>query len=273
MTRPKVPPLNLKRWLAHFDSNRANRPEPPWHMPLDVPAHARPALRRSLIEFQLGDGGGPASLIAHNAKAFTDGSDDLRHVVEAWFEEEKGHARILGQLVDRLGGGRISMCWSFRLFCFVRWLCGVRFELQILTVTELTSTAYYTLLRRHYRDPALQDGLGLILRDEAGHLAFHLERLSATVTRRPWLYALYRLQFRLAGLAAASVLWASHHRCPRAVGATHREFFTEARRQVGRFLGRLDRAITGRHATAEHVPSLSSEAAIAWPETDRSLDR
>jgi hypothetical protein len=246
MSSPHPPPLDLKRWLDHFRSNRQNRPEPAWHLPLDVPAHALAALRRSMIEFQLGDGGGPASLIAHDAQAFTHSSDAMHRVVDAWFEEEKGHARILGQLVDRLGGGRITTCWSFRLFCFVRWACGVRFELQILTVTELTSTAYYTLLLRHFADPALQDALGLILRDEAGHVAFHVDRLAASVTRRPWLYTLYRLQFRLAGVAAAGVLWASHHRCPRAVGATHRDFFAEAHRQVSRFLDRLERACVSR---------------------------
>jgi hypothetical protein len=240
--RQDRPTLDLDRWAAHFASNRLDRPEPDWAAPLAVPAHAHAALTQSMREFQLGDGGGPACLIAHDAASYTHQTEALKTVIDAWFLEEKQHARLLGGVVDRLGGERLASHWSFRLFCAVRWLMGVRFELQILTVTELTSTAYYTLVRRHYHDPALNQALSLILRDEAGHLAFHLDRLTATLAAKPrWQRALHRWQFHLSGLAAASVLWASHHRCPCAVGATHGDFFHEANRQIGRFLMRLER--------------------------------
>ena len=43
-------------------------------------------------------------------------------------------------------------------------------------------------------------------------------------------------------VAAASVLYASHHRCLGAVGVGPNVYFTEVRWQVGRFLGRLKRA-------------------------------
>jgi hypothetical protein len=244
VAKPAVP-LDLQRWLQHFERNQRNRTEPDWAAPLNVAADVLPALRQSMREFQLGDGGGPASLIAYNAHSFTHRSDDLHRLVDAWFNEEKEHSRLLGCIVARLGGTRLESHWSFRLFCAVRWLFGVQFELQILTVTELTSTAYYTLLRRHYQDSALCDALALILRDEAGHVAFHLDRIAADLAGKSTARRTYhRWQFWLSGMAAATVLWASHHRCALGAGATHREFAREARRQIGRFLGRLDRRRT-----------------------------
>jgi hypothetical protein len=241
VTRPAVT-LDLQRWLQHFERNQRHRPEPDWAAPVTVAAAVLPALRQSMMEFQLGDGGGPASLIAHNARSFTHRSDELHRLVDAWFNEEKEHSRLLGCIVARLGGTRLETHWSFRLFCFVRWLSGVRFELQILTVTELTSTAYYTLLRRHTDDTAIREALALILRDEAGHVAFHLDRIAADLAGKSAVgRTFHRWQFWLSGIAAATVLWASHHRCARAAGATHLEFARDARRQVARFVGRLDK--------------------------------
>src|SRR5678810_62043 len=68
------PPLDLPAWLGRFRRNKAGRPGPSWHLPLNVPPAAMPALIRSIREFQLGDGGGPASLIAWNAARFRDQS-------------------------------------------------------------------------------------------------------------------------------------------------------------------------------------------------------
>jgi hypothetical protein len=236
------PRLDLARWSRHFARNQFDRPEPDWAAPVTIVAPVLAPLRQSMMEFQLGDGGGPASLIAHNARGFTHTTVARRDVVAAWFNEEKEHSRLLGCVVERLGGHRLETHWSFRLFCFVRWLCGVQFELQILTVTELTSTAYYTLLRRHLDDPVICDALGLILRDEAGHVAFHLDRIAADLAGQSRLRrGIHRWQFWLSGIAAASVLWASHHRCAVAAGATHTEFAREVRRQLGRFVGRLNR--------------------------------
>ena len=234
------PPLNPLAWIVRFRRNRQHRPEPSWHLPLEVPEAAKEALLRSVREFQLGDGGGPAALIAWNAGKFRDQSPTMRELVDLWFAEEKEHSRLLGLLLDRLGGKPITGHWSFSLFCGIRRVCGVAFELQVLTLTELVSTAYYRELRRLCPDPALRDVCGLILRDEAGHVALHNDRLAAD-GRAPLGLAgsIWSLQFWLCGMAAATVLWSSHGRCLRALGGSRAAFFGEARRQTGRFLTKL----------------------------------
>lgn len=236
------PPLDLRKWIAHFRQNARNRPIPDWTAPLDVPEDAHESLTQSLREFQLGDGGGPASLIAFDADRFREASDELRQIHDLWFAEEAEHSQLLLGAVKRLGGTPIKSHWSFSLFCFFRRWLGVSFELQILTVTELSSTSYYSLLRRHCRDRALRDVWSLILRDEAGHVRFHNDRLaSCGRSSSGWLGRLWSAQFWLSGLTAATVLWSSHGRCLRALGASRREFYGSVRRQIAAFIGRLDR--------------------------------
>src|SRR5205823_5296636 len=155
---------------------------------------------RSLQQFQLGDGGGPASLIARDAERFRGSTPQMRALVDAWFTEEREHSRLLGCAVDRVGGKRINSHWSFTAFCHCRRILGVRFELQVLLLTEITSTAYYRLLQRHSPIPALAAMCALILRDEAGHIAFHRDRLGAVGRSTRSLFGLFwAVQFRLCG--------------------------------------------------------------------------
>jgi len=248
LTRPTPSPcatnplaLDYSKWLFHFTRNRENRIEPDWTAAMALPREVMPALRRSLEQFQLGDGGGPASLIAYDAERFRGSSQAMRQLVDLWFAEEREHARLLGCAVDRFGGTRIESHWSFTVFCQCRRWLGVRFELQVLLLTEIVSTAYYRVLRLHGRDSALRAMCALILRDESGHVAFHRERLRAEGRSvRGWFGAAWAAQFRLFGLAAATMLWVNHAPCLKALGGTRAEYYREVRRGLRRFLMRLD---------------------------------
>lgn len=234
-----LPDELLARWSARLGRNQLNRPEPDWNAPATLRPEVIRPLVRSLEEFQLGDGGGPAGLIAFDAARFRDASPSQRAVVDGWFAEERGHARLLGEAVRRFGGRRITGHWSFTAFCLVRRALGVRFELQVLTLTELVSTAYYRLLRRHGEDPALRAMCALILRDEAGHVAFQRDRIAAGGRRgRAW-----RMQFWIFGHLAGATLWASHGRCLRPLGGSRAEFFREVRRELRRFMVAVDREV------------------------------
>jgi hypothetical protein len=205
------------------------------------------SLLKSLAQFQLGDGGGPASLIAGNADKFRKSTKEMTRLVDLWFAEEREHSRLLGCAVDHLCGERIRSHWSFSAFCGARRVMGVDFELQVLLLTEITSTAYYRLLERHCGIPALEAMCHLILRDEGGHVAFHRDRLAAAGRVPAGLIGtLWATQFRLCGYAAASMLWVNHRRCLTRLGATTPEFYDEVRSGIERFLnglraGRLQR--------------------------------
>jgi hypothetical protein len=235
-------PLAVRRWLAHFHRNRANRAEPDWHAPVTLPATVVRPLVRSLEQFQLGDGGGPACLIAWDAERFRSSGEGTGTLVDLWFTEEREHARLLGAAVARFGGRCISGHWSFTAFCLTRKWLGVRFELTVLLLTEIVSTVYYRLLHRHGADPALRSMCRLILRDEAGHIAFHRDRLArAARAGRAGYGPVWEARFRLLGLAAASVLWVNHAPGLRALGASGAEFYREVWRELSRFVRRLRR--------------------------------
>jgi hypothetical protein len=232
--------MNYTKWIAHFERNRLYRSEPDWSAPVSVPQPALAPLVRSLEQFRLGDGGGPASLIAHDAERFRGRTAELRAIVDLWFAEEAEHSRLLGCAVDRYGGRHITSHWSFTAFCLCRRALGVRFELQVLLLTELVSTAYYRVLLGHSPDAPLAAMCGLILRDEAGHVAFHRDRLAAEGRSPLGLGgALWQAQFWVCGHAAATMLWANHGRCLTAIGSSRAEYFQEVRWELQRFIASL----------------------------------
>jgi len=234
--------MNYERWINHFTKNRLDRPEPDWAAPLSIPPRMYAPLVRSIEQFRLGDGGGPASLIAHDAEKFRGRTAQMRAIVDLWFAEEAEHARLLGCMVKRLGGRVINSHWSFSAFCLCRKVLGVRFELQVLLLTELVSTAYYRVLKEHSPDAPLADMCSLILRDEAGHVSFHRERLADAGRSSLGLGgAMWQIQFWALGHAAAAMLWVNHGPCLTAIGGSRREYFGEVARQLRRFIMSLDR--------------------------------
>ena len=199
--------MNYAKWINHFNRNRENRTEPDWDAPITVPPEVLAPLLKSVEQFRLGDGGGPASLIAFDAERFRGSTEEIRQIVDLWFREEAEHARLLGCAVKRFKGRYITSHWSFTAFCLCRRVLGVRFELQVLTLTELVSTGYYRMLRRCSPDGPLAAMCELILRDEAGHVAFQRDRLIDSGCPRPGLRGwLWRLQFLACGCAAVAVL-------------------------------------------------------------------
>jgi hypothetical protein len=234
------PLVDVQRWLSHFRHNREQRLEPAWDAPITLAPEIVQPLVKSLEQFQLGDGGGPAALIAWNAEQFRASAPGTRTLVDLWFAEEREHARLLGQAVARFGGQCIRSHWSFTAFCQTRRWFGVRFELTVLLLTEIVSTIYYRLLRRHGDDPALRSMCTLILRDEAGHVAFHRDRLARAARAGGGDYGLlWEMRFRLLGILAGTMLWINHARGLRAVGATRAEFYRGIWREMSRFIRKL----------------------------------
>jgi hypothetical protein len=231
----------VNRWKAHFEHNRKNRTEPAWDAPLTLPAEVVGPLVKSLEQFQLGDGGGPACLIAWNADRLRSSSEGAATVIDMWFAEEREHARLLGAAVERMGGHCIRGHWSFTAFCLVRRYVGVRLELTVLLLTEIVSSVYYRLMRRHGRDVPLREMCRLILRDEAGHIAFHRDRLAHAARGRAAYGKVWEIRFRVLGLAASSMLWVNHAPALKALGATRSEFYREVWMELSRFVHHLRR--------------------------------
>jgi len=229
--------MDLSYWIRHFRHNRLNRAEPEWDAALRLDDRRREALASSLAEYQLGDGGGPCRLIASDAEALRASDDQVREVIDLWFAEEKEHSRLLQGAVVRLGGSLIEDSYAFRLFNQCRRVFDAQFEMLVLLIVEIVSTGYYRVIRAHCDDEPISDMCRLILRDEAGHVAFHRDRLRSLYPegpRLPW-----RLNFMLLGWACAAFLWLGHGRRLRVVGGSWAEFSRHVRTGLTRFARQL----------------------------------
>ncbi|MCE0484286.1 MAG: ferritin-like domain-containing protein [Methylacidiphilales bacterium] len=230
--------MNSSSWRSYYESNRLNRPEPGWQLPCHVPDDLRKVIALSLSHFQLGETGGGTFLLCEAARE-TD-ADDLA-ALTLFVREEQEHARLLARMVQRLGGALICRHWTHRLFKLARRAGGFRFEIQMLLTAEIVGTAYYELVNAGTNDTPLNDALGLMLRDEARHVAFHLDRLRLRwKTYLPFERALWSLQFQALVLLAVRIAWLDHGRCLRVLGHTWADFATRARQVAIDFLDGLN---------------------------------
>lgn len=230
--------MNYENWIRHFDRNRHDRLEPDWAAACTLSEDQRRALAWSLAEYQLGDGGGPCRLIARDAETFRGAAAGAARVVDLWFAEEREHSRLLLGAVRRLRGTIVQETLAFRLFCAVRRSLGVQFEMLVLLIVEIVSTGYYRVIRRHAGDAPIAAMCRLIMRDEAGHIAFHRDRLAA---RHPQgIGKLWALWFQALGFACAGFLWWSHGQSFRALGVARGELFGHVRSGLRLFLRRLN---------------------------------
>lgn len=71
------PKADFEYWNRHFDTNSQNRKEPNWDSKMNLAPQILKFLVPLLREFQLGYGGGPASLIAWNAESFRQSSPQM----------------------------------------------------------------------------------------------------------------------------------------------------------------------------------------------------
>jgi hypothetical protein len=117
----------------------------------------------------------------------------------------------------------------------------------MLLTAEIVGTAYYELLKKSVNDPVTESALGLMLRDEAAHVAFHLDRLRARwQDYLPMERALWAGQFQVLLLLALRAAWLDHGPCLRTFGHDWTDFSGRARRIAIRFLDGLETQVACR---------------------------
>jgi len=231
--------MNTSSWRQHYETNRTNRVEPEWNAPCLLSQAVRRELAVSLSHFQLGETGGGTFLLREASKESAD-ADDLA-ALSLFVQEEKEHARLLACMVQRLGGKLVHRHWSHRLFKFARRAGGFRFEIQMLLTAEIVGTAYYELVNAGIQDTALNAALGLMLRDEAGHVSFHQDRLGFRWrTYLPFERVLWSGQFQALVLTALRFAWLDHGPCLRTLGYSRQDFTARTRQVAIEFLDGLE---------------------------------
>ena len=125
-------------------------------------------------------------------------------------------------------------------------------------VVEIVSTGYYRLIQRHCDDGPLAAMCGLILRDEAGHIMFHRDRLAAE--RGDWSRGLRAVAIHLLTTGCTSFLWLSHGSWLRAIGGSFSELRAEIQKEKYLFLQRL---ANRRQSLGEAPGALSGQRAAS----------
>jgi len=230
--------MNTSSWRRYYELNRLNRLEPNWDAPCLLADDLRQKLAVSLSHFQLGETGGGAFLLREASRESD--AEDLAALV-LFVREEQEHARLLARLVQRLGGKLVHRHWTQRLFKLARRAGSFRFEIQMLLTAEMVGTAYYEMVRAGTQDTTVNAAIGLMLRDEASHVAFHLDRLRLTWRAfLPLERTLWSLQFQVLLLLALRAAWLDHGACLRALGYTEPGFSLRGRQIAIDFLDGLE---------------------------------
>jgi len=231
--------MDAKRWVQAFEVNLQNRPEPEWAAACALSDEARVELGKSLSAFPAGRKRRRKFFFfaERNARAAAIADPAYPRALQMFIDEEKSTRALLSKLCERIAyRSRRSTGRTF-FFHHIRQVAGIDFELIVLVTAELIGNAYYETLVAHVTDVPLQQAARLILRDEAMHVEFHLDRLADAIGRRGRIgRQAFASSLTVLFEAALIAMWFDHRRGVTAAGATRLELVTRARKWRHTFL-------------------------------------
>lgn len=218
----------MQKWLNYYLHNRTHRLPVPWERGIQVEPRLRAPLIRSLQKFQIGESGEGRRLRAHAAK-----TKDPAYIeaINLFIQEEQEHARLMAEILKRLDAPLLTGDWTDHCFMFMRRCFGLHQELLVLLLPEMIARRYFLALRNGTSDPVLRTVFEQILRDEDGHVAFHVEYLRRAFERlsfsqRIAAQVVWRLLFR----GACLVVMLDHRAILKACGVRPAEFWRDCGR-------------------------------------------
>lgn len=213
----------MQTWLNYFQYNRANRSTVPWERGIKIEPQFREPLAASLRKFQLGESGDGLRLRRHAAAT---GDATYAAAIDLFIREEQEHARLMGEILKMLDEPLLESHWTDNCFMLMRHFFGLHQELMVLLLPEMIAKYYFRALRDGTSDEVLRSVFSQILKDEEGHLAFHVEYLRQAFKGMSFMdrigaQLVWRFIFRATCLA---VLF-DHRAVLKSVGVDSREFW------------------------------------------------
>lgn len=218
----------MQAWLNYFEQNRAHRLPVPWEQGVQLEPRLRTPLIRSLQKFQIGESGEGRRLRRHAAAT---GDAVYQAAIDLFIKEEQEHARLMAAVLQRLGAPLLTSDWTDQCFVFLRRCFGLHQELMVLLLPEMIAKRYFRALFEGSSDPVLRAVCTQILRDEDGHVAFHVDYLrrafaSLSFSQRIAAQVVWRLLFR----GACLVVMLDHRAALRACGVGAAAFWRDCGR-------------------------------------------
>ena len=212
---PSPPTLySTHRWIEHFELNRRRQPVQPWAFGAKLTPAERRIVIDSIKQFQLGESGEGRHLkqcaIVHAERTQ---DSDFPNAVKLFIAEEQWHSCLLRHYLDLAGESRLTKSKVDGIFRWLRHRMGLEFSLIVLSTAEVVATVYYRAPRDATECELLRSICRRILRDEAGHLAFHRDRFLTLRWKRPLVTrSILRLIHHGLLMAALLPVWWCHGR-------------------------------------------------------------
>jgi hypothetical protein len=168
-----------KSWCAFFEANRVVPRTQPWNHEYKLSRAEARSIRKSIQQFQLGEGAEGRCLLKRG-RAFAQTAADP-YFVEAlalFIKEEQRHSGQLLRFMEQQGIPALGGHWVDHVFRRLRVLAGLELELRVLVTAEIIAVPYYRALGRATGSELLRAICESILVDEAGHLRFQASMLS-----------------------------------------------------------------------------------------------
>lgn len=103
---------------------------------------------------------------------------------------------------------------------------NLEFQVQMLLTAEIIAEAYYDLLRQRVADPVIHQACIRILKDEIGHLGFHVDFFNSWTSKWPESCRMLLLgQFQAILVVTRWVVWSDHCLCFKKLGVSLTMFF------------------------------------------------
>jgi hypothetical protein len=235
--------MNTQYWIHHFQTNASVHDQIRFENQVcTLPDEIKAPLTQSLAIFQLGESGSGSRLRRYAREvAPLENFRGYQRAIDLFVCEEQAHSRLLGRLVQHLGGKLLQKQWTNSVFRRMRFLVNLEFAIQVLLTAELIAEVYYGTLYLRVPDTSVRNSCRQILKDEMKHLEFQRQFLGERLaTFTPLGRYLWACQFRLIHQVTTRVVAWDHRACLKALGMSQGAFVQRCYQAQGRFQARLE---------------------------------
>lgn len=235
--------MNTQSWIHHFQTNASVYDQIRFEgLACTLPDEVKAPLAHSLAIFQLGESGTGSRLRRYAREvAPLENFRGYQRAIDLFVCEEQAHSRLLGRLVQHLGGKLLQKQWTNSVFRRLRFLVNLEFAIQVLLTAELIAEVYYGTLYLRVPDAAVGNSCRQILKDEMKHLEFQRQFLAERLaTFTPMGRYLWACQFQLIHALTSRVVAWDHRVCLKALGMSQGAFVQRCHQAQERFQARLE---------------------------------
>lgn len=217
---------NFNSWKTHFSNNCQHLNQINWCEGYWLTTKEKSLIRSSIQQFQRGENSEGKHLYKF-AQEFSEKKKDNSYLesIVLFIKEEQKHALVLGKFMQLQEIPRIQSHWVDQIFRKIRKIFNHENSILILTTAEIISAVYYQALGQATNSKLLKSICHQILMDEAYHLQFQSQTISAlTSNHSPIIRWMSKTYHRLLLEGTIQLVWSGHQSVIQAGGFSKKRF-------------------------------------------------